>query len=99
MNFETRLENLRQKPEHIKRRYAFWSSLGITAFIFVFWLASFSSWGSTSKEAVANVVSKAGSPAESMIAGVGSFFMDIKDMIFGPRKVTYTSVEVLPGIK
>jgi hypothetical protein len=97
MNLQSHLENLRAKPEHIRKRYAFWSSLGITAVIFTFWVASFSSWGSTSAPVVATAVDKAGTPAQSMIAGVGSFFVDIKDMIFGAKKIKYTSVEVVPG--
>jgi hypothetical protein len=97
MNLQSHLENLRAKPEHIKKRYAFWSSFGFTAIIFAFWIASFSSWGMASAPAVASVVDKVGTPAQSMIAGVGSFFTDIKDLIFGAKKIKYTSVEVSPG--
>ena len=97
MNFQAKLENLRAKPEHIRRRYAFWTSLGLTAIIFVFWLASFSSWGASSSEVVANVVEKSGTPAQSLLAGVGSVFTDLSDIIFGPKKVEFSSVEVLPG--
>ncbi len=97
MALESYLENLKAKPEHIRKRYAFWTSFGVTAVIFAFWIASFTSWGSTSSQAVAQVVDRAGSPAQSLVAGVGSFFVDIKDMIFGAKKITYTSVEVKPG--
>lgn len=97
MNLQSHLENLRAKPEHIRKRYAFWTSLGITVVIFAFWVASFSSWSATSTPAVAATVDKAGTPAQSMIAGVGSFFGDLKDMIFGAKKIKYTSVEVAPG--
>ncbi len=97
MTLEAYLENLKAKPEHTRKKYAFWTSFGITAVIFAFWIASFTSWGSTSSQAVAQVVDRAGSPGSSMIAGVGSFFGDIKDMIFGPKKITYSAVEVKPG--
>lgn len=97
MDIQARLEDLRGKPEHIRKRYAFWGSLGFTAIIFAFWLGSVSSWGAASGAAVASVVDKAGSPAQSLIAGVGSFFGDIKDMIFGAKKVTFSTVEVRPG--
>ncbi|MCX6718933.1 MAG: hypothetical protein NTZ38_00970 [Candidatus Taylorbacteria bacterium] len=97
MNLEAHLENLRSKPDHIKHRYAFWSAFGITAVIFLFWLASFTSLGANSRDTVANAVDRAGTPVGSMVASVGSFFGDIKDMIFGPKKVTYSSVIATPG--
>jgi hypothetical protein len=99
MAFQTHLENLRAKPEHIRKRIAFWSSFGITAIIFMFWLGSFSVSGSTAKGAVATAVAKAGSPGSSLIAGVGNFFIDIKEMIFGAKKINYSEVEVRAGDK
>lgn len=98
MSLQTTLENLRAKPEHVRKRIAFWSSFGITAVIFMFWLASFSMTG-TPSTAIASAVEKAGSPGQSLIAGVGSFFMDIKDMIFGTKKIKYAEVEVTAGKK
>jgi hypothetical protein len=97
MTLQQRLETMRAKPEHIRKRYAFWSSFGITAVIFAFWIGSFSSFGATSQAAVASAVSKAGTPAQSLVASVGSFFTDIADIVFGPRKITYPSVEVRAG--
>lgn len=100
MAFGHHLENLRQKPEHIRKRIAFWSSFGITAIIFVFWLGSFSSFGLTdtngSGAIVAEKVQKAGNPGQSMVAAVGSLFTDIKEIIFGSKKVEYSSIEVFP---
>ncbi|MFA6315563.1 MAG: hypothetical protein WC648_04325 [Candidatus Paceibacterota bacterium] len=97
MSLETYLEGLRAKPEHVKRRYAFWTSFAITALIFTFWLGSFFSIGTSSGGAVASVADKVGSPGGSMVAAVGSFASDIKDMIFGPKKIIYSSVEARPG--
>ena len=37
-----KLEQLRAKPPRIKKHIAFWSSLGITAVILVFWVTSLS---------------------------------------------------------
>jgi hypothetical protein len=37
-----KLEQLRAQPPHIKKHIAFWSSLGITAVILVFWITSLS---------------------------------------------------------
>ena len=99
MAFQTYLHNLRAKPEHVRKRFAFWASFGITALIFVFWLASFSITSTPADNAVAKAVEQAGSPGSSMIAGVGNFFTDIKEMIFGTKKITYKEVIVTPGKK
>ena len=97
MNLNAHLENLRSKPDHVRKHIAFWSALGITAVIFAFWSASFTVSGSHAKNAVAQAVDKVDSPAVSLVASVGGFFGDIKDIIFGPRKVTYSEIEVSPG--
>ena len=96
MSLQSYIENLRAKPEHIRRRVAFCYSFGITAIIFVFWLSSFYSFGSTAKSRVAGALDKAGAPATSLLASVGSLFGDIKDLIFSPKKVIY-EVEVKAG--
>lgn len=97
MNFQAHLENLRGKPEHVRRRIAFWSSFGITAFIFALWLASFTSLGTQTSGEFASAMDSAGSPGQSLIAGVGGFFGDIRDLVFSPKKVEYKSVIVTPG--
>ena len=99
MSFQSYLENLRAKPAHIRKQYAFWASFGVTVVIFAFWLASFSPFGGSSQSAVADAVDKARTPGQSLVASVGSFFTDVKDIVFGSRKVTYSSVEVKPGKK
>jgi hypothetical protein len=99
MAFQQHLESMRAKPEHIRKRYAFLGSFGITAIIFTFWLGSFSSFGFASQNAVAIAVNKAGTPTQSLVASVGSLFNDVKELIFGAKKITYSSVEVLPGNK
>ncbi len=97
MTFQSYLENLRAKSDGAKKQIAFWSSFGITAVIFLFWIASFSSFGNSSKAAVASAVNKASAPSQSLVASVGGFFGDIKDLFFAPRKVTYTDIQVSPG--
>ena len=99
MSFKDRLESLRAKPEHVRKRFAFLSSLGITVIIFAFWLGSFNSFGASSQKVVATAVNKAGSPSQAMLASVGSLYTDIKELIFGAKKITYSNVEVLPGKK
>ncbi|MBU6231058.1 MAG: hypothetical protein KGI45_02275 [Patescibacteria group bacterium] len=102
MSFQTYLENLRAKPEHIRKRYAFWTSFGVTAVIFAFWLGSFTPLGAgagAQKNAILAAVDRAGTPSQSMVAAVGSFFGDIRDIFFGPRKVTFSTIEIAPGKK
>ena len=99
MAIQSYLENLRGKPEHVRKRYAFWSSLGITAIIAAFWVGSFSLTHTPPQRAVTAALEKAGSPGSSMIAGVGNFFADIKEMIFGTKKISYKEVVVKPGKK
>ena len=94
---QNHLENLRSKPDHVRRRIAFWSSFGITAIIFTFWLGSMTGVNTTTGAAVTQAVSRVGSPAQSLVANVGALFGDLKDMIFSPKKVTYSTIEVSPG--
>ena len=65
----------------------------------MFWLASFTTSMATPRNAVTEAVAQAGAPGESLIAGVGGFFTDIKEILFGTKKITYTEVEVSPGKK
>jgi len=97
MSIQSHLNHLRSKPDHIKKHIAFWSALGMTLVISLFWVASFTSVGSNSEQAIANAVKQAGTPSQSLVASVGGFFGDIKDMIFTPKKVTYVDVQVTPG--
>ncbi|MDD5165523.1 MAG: hypothetical protein PHG25_03255 [Candidatus Pacebacteria bacterium] len=97
MSIQSHIENLREKPEHVKKQIAFWSAFGVTLIIFTFWVASFTTMGKSTQQAVAHAVEQAGTPAQSLTASVGNFFGDIKDLIFKPRVVTYTDIQVAPG--
>ena len=97
MAIQDHLETLRAKPEHVRRRIAFWASFGTTALIFMFWLGSFSTSTTASTQAVAKAVDKTASPGQSMVAGVGALGKDVWELIFGSKKVTYSTVEVTPG--
>ena len=98
MSLQNTLEYLRAKPEHVRTRIAFWSSLGVTALIFAFWITTFSITGTQqTRGVIAAAVDKVGTPAESLIAGVGGFFVDIKEMIFGAKKIKYVEVEARAG--
>jgi len=97
MNLQAHLENIRSKPEHVRKQIAFWSAFGITAIVFVFWIGSFTTVGKNAGQTVAKAVAQAGTPTQSLTASVGGFFSDIKNLIFTPRKITYTDVIVTPG--
>ncbi len=94
-HIENHIENMRQKPDHKKRQYAFAVSLGITAIIFVFWLSSFG----IGTEGNNNVAVEVRSPLESVTASASDAFKYAKDLIFGTSKIEYSSdnVEVVPG--
>ena len=101
MNIQAHIENLKTKPEHVRKQIALWSSAVVTLVIFLFWLAATtglsSSATSSASAAVANAVDNAGAPAQSMLASVSSLFGDIKDILFTPKKITYSSIEASPG--
>jgi hypothetical protein len=94
---QKQIEILRAKPEQARKQIAFWSAFGITFVIFAFWISSFTSVGSNAQATVSHAVAQAGTPAQSLVASVGGFFDDIKDLVFKPRTVTYTDVIVAPG--
>ena len=96
-SIETYISKLRSKPEHIRHHIALWSSLGISVLIFLFWLGGMTGTNTQVSDAVARTVQNTGSPASSLVANVASFFGDIKDLVFTPKKVTYSTVEVRPG--
>lgn len=97
MSLISHIENLRNKPEQVRRMAAFWYSFGITAVIFAIWLTSFTSLGTSTKATISDAVNRAGTPADSMVASVGEFFGDVKDIFFGPKKIKYAPVEAIPG--
>ncbi len=97
MSIETYISNLKAKPVGVRKQIAFWSSFGITLVILMFWVASVTGVTGSATTAVAQAVDKAGSPAQSLVASVGSLFGDIKDLFFAPKKITFSTVEVRPG--
>ena len=94
---EAHIERLRAKPEHIRRHIAFWTSLGITLVVFTFWIGSRTGVNESASTTIADAVNRAGTPASSLVASVGSLFGDIKDAIFTPKKVQYSNIEVRAG--
>jgi hypothetical protein len=97
MSLSSYVEHLKTKPEHVRRRIAFLGSLGTTALIFTFWLASYTAVGTQAQGAMAKAVDRVETPAQTLTASVGDFFIDVKEMFFAPKKVEYKPIQVLPG--
>lgn len=96
MKLQNHIDNLRQKPEAYRRRFAFWSAFGITAIIGLFWLGSITGINIQASQAVSLSVSRAGTPAQSLMAAVGALAGDVWSLATGPSKVEYASIEVQP---
>ncbi len=86
------LENLKNKPDHIKKRFAFVTSLSVTLIIFMGWMVSYSLKSQTAVLADA--------PASSLTANVSNIFKDIKN-IFSSNKVEFDAndIEVTGGTR
>ena len=97
MSIVSYIEGLKQRPEHIRQRAAFWWAFGITAVIAVFWIASLSISLRSSSPASA-VAARTASPGASLVAGVGAIAGDIWSLIVGPKKVAYSpGLEISPA--
>ncbi len=90
------VENLKTKPEHIRKRYAFLVSFAITFVIFAGWMASYSFQSSS---IVADENSSVDKPVSSLTATVVGAYEDIKNMIWSSNKNQYSSdaIEVSGG--
>lgn len=95
------IENMKRKPEHVKRRYAFLVSFSITAVIFFGWVASY---GLNTSPVLADKSVKGEStieaPVSSLTASVIGAYDDVKNIFFGSNKVDYSStIEVTGGMR
>lgn len=92
------LNRLRAKPDHVKRRIAFFASLGVTFIIFIFWIISFSI-GSPVYENSGSA--KVSSPLSSFSASVGNAWDNFRATFFTSRSIDNTAdsngLEVAPG--
>ncbi|MEK7213959.1 MAG: hypothetical protein AAB637_02505 [Patescibacteria group bacterium] len=92
------IENLRNKPDHIKKRFAFLVSFSFTFLVFAGWIASYSFKPS---EIIANKDGVVEKPVSSLTASIVGAYNDIKSVIFNSNKVEYfsTAIEVTGGDK
>jgi hypothetical protein len=89
------IENMRSKPEHVRRRYAFLVSFSVSALIFVGWIASY---GFSTSPVLADKNSNVEAPVSSLTASAFGAFQDMKSIFFGSNKTEYSSdIEITAG--
>lgn len=92
------IENMRSKPEHVRRRYAFVVSFSVSLVIFLGWMASYGIKSSPILTNKGDEGEKVQAPVSSLTASVVGAYDDVKNIIFGSNKVEYSSqVEVTGG--
>jgi hypothetical protein len=99
------IENMKQKPEHVRNRYAFLVSFAVTFVIFMGWIGSYAvttspslAEGNPNTAAVADV--KVEGPIRSVIGTAGGFLKDVKNIFVGTNQFEYrveSNIEVKPG--
>lgn len=92
------IENLKTKPEHVRRKHAFAISFSFTMIVFVGWIASYTLDSSpilTQKDENGKTVVEA--PVSSMSASIIGAYNDVKNIIFNSNKVEYNSIEITAG--
>ena len=99
MSLSSFIQKVGEKPAHIRKFYSLSISFFVTAIIFGFWISSFSFINDPEDRVLASVMDTVDTPGKSLVASVGSFANDLKDLVFGPKKVEYSTVEVKPGRK
>ena len=89
------IDNLKSKPEHVKKRFAFLVSFVFSFVVFAGWIASY---GFKSSPVLADK-EKVDAPVSSLTASVIGAYEDIKNMIFGANKMQYEEnvIEVSGG--
>lgn len=90
------IENLKQKPEHVRKRFAFMVAFSFTFVVFAGWIASY---GLKSSPVLADKNSNVDAPVSTLTASVIGAYDDIKNIIFGTNKVEYSGdfIEVTGG--
>ena len=90
------IENLKQKPEHVRKRFAFTVAFAFTFIVFAGWMASYSL---KSSPVLADKDSNVDAPVSTLTASVVGAYNDIKNIIFGSNEAEYSSdfIEVSGG--
>lgn len=90
------IENLKQKPEHVRKRFAFIVSFAFAFIVFAGWIASY---GLKSSPVLADKNSSVDAPVSTITASVIGAYDDIKNILFGSNKAEYSAdfIEVTGG--
>lgn len=90
------INELKTKPIHIRKRFAFIVAFSFTFIVFAGWIASY---GIKSSSTLAESDKKVDAPVSSLRATAIGAYDDIKDLIFGSNKSEYNadSIEVKGG--
>ena len=94
------INNLKSKPEHIRRRVAFMFASAFTFVVFAGWIASFGFVSNTKiAKDLKNTAVRVDAPVSSLTATALGAWSDIKSIFFGSNKVEFTNdaIEILPG--
>jgi len=94
------INNLKTKPEHIRKRFAFLFSFGFTFLVFAGWIASY---GFTSNKTIVKNINKENvnveAPVSSLTATALGAWSDIKSIFSGSNKAEFSndSIEISAG--
>lgn len=103
------INNLKTKPEHIKKRFAVFVSSGFTFFVLIIWIASYSipnnliiSKNNINNENIENTEKNkvtVETPTKSLTATAINTWNDLKSIVFGSNKAEFTndSIEITAG--
>lgn len=88
---------MRQKPEHVRKQYALFVSLGFTGLVFMFWIASFNLGATPEARAMAEY--KKNTPIRTMTASVGDAWGYVTSFFINGNKAEYNAdaIEVVGG--
>jgi len=98
------IENLKTKPEHVKKRFAFIVSLSFTFLVFAGWIASYGFSGSSAVVATLDANSNeekaiVEAPVSSLKATALGAWSDIKNLFLGSNNTEYSqdAIEISGG--
>ncbi len=95
MSLNNFIENLREKPEHIKKRFAFLVSFSFSFILFAGWMISVNQ--NTSQIIVKKLPdgNTVETPVSTLTANVIGAYQDIKNIFRSSNKVEYVSSDFL----
>lgn len=82
------IENLKTKPVHVRKRFAFLTAFSVSALILAGWIGSYTL---KSSPILAEGKSKIEAPVSSLTASVGSLFGDIKNFFTSSNTTEYSA--------